>query len=127
MIEQAEQDIYLLLLQSFKGRKVLAAGIPWYSTLFGRDAIIAAQQTLMFDPKIARDTLITLANYQGTSVSAWHDEEPGKVMHELRLGEMARCHEIPHTPYYGTIDATPLWVLLYLDYFEWTGDPRHHR
>ena len=121
LIEQAEQDIYLLL-QSFNGRKVLAAGIPWYSTLFGRDAIIAAQQTLMFDPDIARDTLITLANYQGKATSSWHDEEPGKVMHELRLGEMARCHEIPHTPYYGTIDATPLWVLLYLDYFEWTGD-----
>lgn len=121
IIEQAEQDIYLLL-QSFNGRKVLAAGIPWYSTLFGRDAIIAAQQTLILDSDIARDTLITLAEHQGQSVSAWHDEEPGKVMHELRLGEMARCHEIPHTPYYGTIDATPLWILLYLDYFQWTGD-----
>ena len=121
IIEQAEQDIYLLL-QSFNNHKVLAAGIPWYSTLFGRDAIIAAQQTLMLDPVIAKNTLITLANHQGQAISAWHDEEPGKVMHELRLGEMARCHEIPHTPYYGTIDATPLWVLLYLDYFEWTGD-----
>lgn len=121
IIEQAEQDIYLLR-QSFKDRKALAAGIPWYSTLFGRDAIIAAQQTLILDPTIARDTLIILAEYQGQSVSEWHDEQPGKVMHELRLGEMARCHEVPHTPYYGTIDATPLWVLLYLDYFQWTGD-----
>ncbi|MCM1981877.1 amylo-alpha-1,6-glucosidase [Lyngbya confervoides] len=121
VIAQAEQDIYLLL-QSFSGGKVLAAGIPWYSTLFGRDAIIAAQQTLMLDATIARDTLRTLAQFQGRSDSDWHDEAPGKILHELRLGEMARCHEIPHTPYYGTIDATPLWILLYGDYFDWSHD-----
>lgn len=121
VIEQAENDIYLLL-QSFGKGEVLVAGIPWFSTLFGRDSLIAAGQTLMFDPNIARDTLLTLAQHQGTNDSDWHDESPGKILHELRSGELARCQEIPHTPYYGTVDATPLWLMLYRDYYKWTGD-----
>ncbi len=120
-IEQAERDIFLLL-QSFGEQKVLTAGVPWFSTLFGRDALIAASQTLMFDPAIARDTLIVLAKYQGSRDRDWHDEAPGKILHEMRFGEMARCREIPHTPYYGTVDATPLWLMLYADYYAWTGD-----
>ncbi|MBE9167301.1 amylo-alpha-1,6-glucosidase [Pleurocapsales cyanobacterium LEGE 06147] len=121
VIEQAEQDIYLLR-QSFGNGKVLSAGIPWFSTLFGRDAIIAAWQTLILDPKIAKDTLSLLAEYQGKTEDEWREEEPGKILHELRLGEMARCGEIPHTPYYGTVDATPLWLILYAEYYAWTGD-----
>ncbi|WP_239651614.1 amylo-alpha-1,6-glucosidase [Neosynechococcus sphagnicola] len=121
IIMRAEQDIYLLR-QTFGNGKVLSAGVPWFSTLFGRDSIIAASQTLILDPAIARDTLHTLALYQGKVEDDWREEEPGKILHELRFGEMARCHEIPHTPYYGTIDATPLWLMLYAEYYAWTHD-----
>ncbi len=130
-IERAEQDVYLLR-QSFdligsnpntanKGT-VLSAGVPWFCTLFGRDAIIAASQTLILDPTIARETLMVLAQYQGKVDDEWREEQPGKILHELRMGEMARCQEIPHTPYYGTVDATPLWLMLYAEYYAWTHD-----
>ena len=121
IIQRAEQDIYLLR-QSFGKSKVLSAGVPWFSTLFGRDSIIAASQVLLLDPQIARETLMTLAYYQGKENDDWRDEQPGKILHEIRFGEMARCQEIPHTPYYGTIDATPLWLMLYAEYFAWTAD-----
>lgn len=121
MIDRAVQDIYLLG-QTFGEAKVLSAGIPWFSTLFGRDSIIAAMQTLILEPDIARQTLQVLAKYQGQTTDDWREEEPGKILHELRLGEMARCGEVPHTPYYGTVDATPLWLMLYADYYNWTGD-----
>lgn len=121
MIERAEQDTYLLR-QSFGRGKVLSAGVPWFSALFGRDSIIAASQSLILDPTIARETLTILAHYQGKTDDEWRDEQPGKILHELRLGEMARCQEIPHTPYYGTVDATPLWLMLYAEYFAWTDD-----
>jgi glycogen debranching enzyme len=131
-IERAEQDIYLLR-QTFdrasthpqnpgvKGT-VLSAGVPWFCTLFGRDSIIAASQILILDPKIARETLMVLAQYQGKVDDEWREEQPGKILHELRMGEMARCQEIPHTPYYGTVDATPLWLMLYAEYYAWTHD-----
>jgi glycogen debranching enzyme len=121
IIERAEQDIYLLR-QSFGAGKVLSAGVPWFSTLFGRDSIIAAGQVLMLDPQITRETLTILAQYQGKEEDEWRDEQPGKILHEIRFGEMARCQEIPHTPYYGTVDATPLWLMLYAEYFAWTAD-----
>jgi glycogen debranching enzyme len=121
VIERAEQDIYLLR-QSFGKGKALSAGVPWFSTLFGRDSIIAAAQTLILDPTIARETLTILAQYQGKKDDDWRDEQPGKILHEIRMGEMARCEEIPHTPYYGTVDATPLWLMLYAEYYAWTHD-----
>lgn len=121
VIERGEQDIYLLR-QTFGKDKVLSAGIPWFSTLFGRDSIIAAAQTLILDPRIARQTLTSLAQYQGKVDDEWREEQPGKILHELRLGEMARCGEVPHTPYYGTVDATPLWIILYAEYYAWTHD-----
>ncbi len=121
VIERAEQDIYLLR-QTFEQGKVLSAGVPWFCTLFGRDSIIAASQTLILNPTIARDTLTVLAHYQGKQDDDWREEEPGKILHEIRLGELARCEKIPHTPYYGTIDATPLWLMLYAEYYAWTGD-----
>lgn len=133
-IERAEQDIYLLR-QSFDlasstpnhpGAKgtVLSAGVPWFCTLFGRDSIIAASQVLILDPTIARETLMVLAQYQGKVDDDWREEQPGKILHELRTGEMARCQEIPHTPYYGTVDATPLWLMLYAEYYAWTHDTK---
>lgn len=121
IIERAEQDVYLLR-QTFGSHKALSAGVPWFSTLFGRDAIIAASQTLILDSAIARETLLILAHYQGKVDDDWREESPGKILHELRLGEMARCQEIPHTPYYGTVDATPLWLMLYAEYYAWTYD-----
>ena len=121
VIDRAEQDLYLLR-QTFGKHKTVAAGVPWYSTLFGRDSLITASQTLMLNPQIAKETLTLLAIYQGKVEDEWREEEPGKILHELRQGEMARCQEIPHTPYYGTIDATPLWLMLYAEYYAWTYD-----
>ncbi len=121
ILDQAEQDIYLLR-QTFGKNKALSAGVPWFSTLFGRDSIISASQTLILDSNIARETLLILAAYQGKVDDEWRDEQPGKILHELRVGEMARCGEVPHTPYYGTIDATPLWLMLYAEYYAWTHD-----
>lgn len=121
VIQRAEQDAHLLL-QSFKESKALSAGVPWFSTLFGRDSLISASQMLILDPVIARDTLKLLALYQGKVEDEWREEEPGKILHEIRVGEMARCNEIPHTPYFGTVDATPLWLMLYSDYYVWTDD-----
>ncbi|MEA5552245.1 amylo-alpha-1,6-glucosidase [Anabaena cylindrica UHCC 0172] len=121
VIERAEQDLYLLR-QSFGKYKTVSAGVPWFSTLFGRDSIITASQTLMLNPQIAKETLMLLAVHQGKKEDEWREEEPGKILHELRMGELARCQEIPHTPYYGTVDATPLWLMLYADYYAWTHD-----
>lgn len=121
VIDRAAQDIYLLRQTSEKNN-FLSAGVPWFSTLFGRDSIIAASQTLILDPTIARDTLSILAHFQGKVDDEWRDEQKGKILHEIRLGEMARCNEVPHTPYYGTVDATPLWLMLYAEYFAWTAD-----
>jgi glycogen debranching enzyme len=121
IIERAEQDMYLLR-QSFGKYKTVSAGVPWFSSLFGRDSIITASQTLMLNPQIAKETLFLLASYQGKTDDEWREEEPGKILHELRLGELARCQEIPHTPYYGTVDATPLWLMLYAEYYAWTHD-----
>ncbi len=121
VIDRAVQDIYLLR-QTFEGNQFLSAGVPWFATLFGRDSIISASQTLALDSTIARDTLSILAQYQGKTEDNWRDEQPGKILHEIRFGEMARCQEVPHTPYYGTVDATPLWLMLYAEYFAWTAD-----
>lgn len=112
----------LRMLKSHLGRKeYFAAGVPWFVALFGRDSIITALQTLAYDPGIAEQTLRLLARYQGRTCDEWRDEEPGKILHELRVGEMARLNEIPHTPYYGTIDATPLFLILLGRHAAWTG------
>ena len=104
------------------GGGIFAAGIPWYVTIFGRDSLLTSHQLLMVNPRPARDALVLLARHQGTQDDPWRDEEPGKILHEVRRGELARAGLIPHTPYYGSVDATPLFVLLYAQYFRWTGD-----
>jgi glycogen debranching enzyme len=104
------------------GADVISAGIPWYSTVFGRDSIITSLETLAVQPQIATDTLRYLAIRQGKKEDPFTEEQPGKIMHELRRGEMARTGEIPHVPYYGTIDATPLWLILLSEAWRWTGD-----
>ncbi|BCA56946.1 putative Amylo-alpha-1,6-glucosidase [Nitrospira sp. KM1] len=98
-----------------------AAGTPWFVTLFGRDSVIAALQTLAFDPSVAEQTLRLLAKYQGRRYDAWRDEEPGRILHELRTGELARLGLVPYSPYYGTVDATPLFLILLGRHAAWTG------
>jgi glycogen debranching enzyme len=100
----------------------IAAGIPWFTTLFGRDSVITALQVLPFMPDVARRTLQVLADWQATEDDPERDMEPGKILHELRTGEMARTGELPFRPYYGSIDATPLWLILFEETFRWTGD-----
>ena len=90
--------------------------------LFGRDCLITSLQTLAFWSGTAAATLRLLADHQGRQVTDWRDEQPGKILHELRVGELARMNRIPHTPYYGTIDATPLFLILMSRYASWTGD-----
>lgn len=102
--------------------RFFAAGVPWYVALFGRDSIITALETLAFAPEVGRTTLDLLARYQGTESCPERDEEPGKILHELRVGERARLGEVPFTPYYGTIDSTPLFLILVGEYLQWTGD-----
>jgi glycogen debranching enzyme len=91
---------------------ILGAGIPWFCAPFGRDALITAYEALTLNPEFAIESLRALAAYQGGKFDDEHEEEPGKIHHELRFGEMARCGEIPHSPYYGCVDATPLFVVL---------------
>ena len=104
------------------GEQYLAAGIPWFATLFGRDSIIAALETVAFIPTLAVATLEVLARLQATKDDPWHDAEPGKILHELRTGEMARAGETPHDAYYGSVDSTPLWLILLGEAHAWTGD-----
>jgi glycogen debranching enzyme len=111
-----------LLRSSMHGHEFYTAGIPWFATLFGRDSLISALQVLPFQPAMARDTLRLLARYQGQRQDDWRDEQPGKLPHELRRGEMAVTGMIPHSPYYGSVDATPLFLILLGHYTTWTGD-----
>jgi glycogen debranching enzyme len=104
------------------GAASLDAGIPWYATLFGRDSLIAGYQALGVNPDLAWSALRQLAHLQGDRVDEWRDEEPGKIPHELRSGELAGAGEIPHTPYYGSVDATPLWLAVLHSAYRWTGD-----
>ncbi|HXF37562.1 MAG TPA: amylo-alpha-1,6-glucosidase [Actinomycetota bacterium] len=104
------------------GAGIIAAGIPWYVTIFGRDALISSHQLLMVNPRPAREALQLLARHQGTKVDDWRDEEPGKILHEVRRGELARAGIIPHTPYYGSVDSTPWFLILLAQYVRWTGD-----
>ncbi|MFL5679153.1 MAG: glycogen debranching N-terminal domain-containing protein [Chloroflexota bacterium] len=105
-----------------EGERYVAAGVPWFATLFGRDSIISAFQLLAFRPQLAIDTLDVLAARQATEVDDERDIEPGKILHELRTGEMAATHELPFRPYYGSIDSTPLWLILLSATYDWTGD-----
>ena len=120
-LAQAVGDLKALAIY-WDGRRVISAGVPWYASPFGRDALITGFQALPINPEIARDALFFLAAHQGKQVDDFREEEPGKILHEIRRGELARAGEVPHTPYYGSVDATPLFVVLYTEYLQWTDD-----
>jgi glycogen debranching enzyme len=121
LLDRSLRDLRALYTQT-GGGNVLAAGIPWYVTVFGRDALIASHQLLMVNPRPAREALELLAAHQGTEVNDWRDEQPGKILHEVRQGELAGAGVVPHTPYFGSVDSTPWFVLLYAQHLRWTGD-----
>ncbi|MCA1491488.1 amylo-alpha-1,6-glucosidase [Ensifer sp. NBAIM29] len=121
VVERSLRDLGMLRSQ-LQGEQYFAAGVPWFVALFGRDSLIVALEMLAFKPDIATQTLRLLARYQGERVDPWRDEQPGKILHELRVGELAGTGDIPHTPFYGTVDATPLFLLLLGRVSAWTGD-----
>ena len=104
------------------GRSLPAAGLPWFMTMFGRDSIFTSLQALPFAPELAATTLRALGEWQGTRIDDFRDEDPGRILHEMRYGEMTAFEERPHSPYYGSVDATPLYVVLLDEYERWTGD-----
>ena len=124
-IETGNEEFYQLFRQSIEDmaslrlpvegtdhlRFVPAAGVPWFVALFGRDSLIAALQTVMVYPDFARGALEVLGELQATEYDDYRDAEPGKILHELRYGELARLKKVPHTPYYGTAAATPLFLI----------------
>lgn len=121
VLEQARRDLRMLL-GDHQGRPYIAAGIPWYATLFGRDTLVTALSDGWLCPPLARHTLRLLAELQGRRDDPWRDEEPGKILHELRRGELTAAGLVPFSPYYGTVDATPLWVMLLGEHYRSTGD-----
>jgi glycogen debranching enzyme len=121
LLRRAMVDLTSLISQTGDTAFTMA-GIPWFATLFGRDSIITALSILPFQPELAIRTLKTLASVQGTTVDEARDEQPGKIVHEIRAGEMAATGEIPFGRYYGSVDATPLFLWLYGRTIEVTGD-----
>ena len=107
-----------------KGQSLPAAGLPWFMTMFGRDSIFTSLQAVPFTPELAATTLRVLGAWQGSRVDDFRDEDPGRILHELRYGELTAFEERPHSPYYGCADATPLYVVLLDEYERWTGDTK---
>jgi glycogen debranching enzyme len=121
LIATSSGDLRALVAPAADGQ-IITAGIPWYVAPFGRDALVSSGEALVLNPDLLRDALVVLAKLQASVDDPWRDAEPGKILHELRSGELARAGLIPHTPYYGTVDATPLFLMRAADYYAWTGE-----
>jgi glycogen debranching enzyme len=121
-LEQAVLDLHSLEMISERRHRLVAAGLPWFVALFGRDTLLTAYQTLLFGPELAIGVLEALAEFQSTETDDFRDAEPGKMPHEVRAGRLARLGHVPHTRYYGTVDATILWLILLSETYRWTGD-----
>ncbi len=109
---------------TMQGRALPAAGLPWFMTIFGRDSIFTSLQALPFTSELAATTLMALAERQGTRIDDFRDEDPGRILHEMRYGEVTAFEERPQSPYYGNADATMLYVVLLDEYERWTGDTK---
>ena len=121
-LRRALADLRLLVNNGpAAGERYVAAGVPWFTCLFGRDSLITSLQLLAVRPQIAQETLQLLARLQAVELDDWCDAQPGKILHELRAGEMARAGEVPFAPYYGSVDSTPLWLILLGETYRWTG------
>ncbi|MEV1333873.1 glycogen debranching N-terminal domain-containing protein [Micromonospora costi] len=124
-VRKSRDDLAALRLDlEVKGQRIMlpGAGLPWFLAVFGRDTLITAYQTLSAGPTLALGALLALARLQGTRCDDFTDEEPGKILHEVRSGELTRTGVKPYTPNYGTADATQLWLILLSEYWRWTRD-----
>jgi glycogen debranching enzyme len=121
LLRRSQMDLRILV-EEFETGLLPMAGLPWYSVPFGRDSLITSVQMLMVNPEIARGTLRYLAQHRGRKVDQEREEEPGKILHELRYGELANLKLIPHTPYFGTVDATPLFLVCLVEVMDWLND-----
>ncbi len=121
LLRRSQMDLRILV-EEFDTGLLPMAGIPWYSVPFGRDSLITSIQMLMVNPEIARGTLRYLAQHRGRAIDREREEEPGKILHELRYGELANLKLIPHTPYFGTVDATPLFLVCVVEMMDWLND-----
>jgi glycogen debranching enzyme len=121
-IQNALTDVYMLLTRESDGTLYPYAGIPWFSAPFGRDGVITAYQMLPWAPRMAKGVLNYAFGCLGSKVDPFTDEQPGKVFHEMRRGDMAATREVPFIPYYGSVDSTPLTLILLQEYMRWTGD-----
>lgn len=121
VLDQAKSDLQMLA-SGDDDAPFIGAGIPWYAALFGRDSILTALEHLFVAPSLAKQTLVLLARAQGCCDDPWRDEEPGKILHESRHGELARTGCVPFAPYFGSVDSTPLWIMLLGEYHRATGD-----
>lgn len=115
------QDLRMLMTDVGWG-EMPVAGLPWFAVPFGRDSLITSLFMLPLNPDKVKGTLRTLAAYQGETTDPWRDEQPGKIMHEIRFGELVNTKQSPFAPYYGTVDATPLFLVVIGEYVRWTGD-----
>jgi glycogen debranching enzyme len=124
LYERSVMDLAALrcFSETVPGASFPAAGLPWFMALFGRDSLIASYQALPMRPELARTTLLALAAHQATACDDFRDAEPGKILHELRFGELTVLGERPHSPYYGSADSTPLFLILLDELERWTGD-----
>lgn len=118
---RSSQDLKMLLSDYGFG-EMPTAGLPWFAAPFGRDSLITSLYMLMLQPDTAKATLRTLAAWQGDKYDATRDEQPGKIMHEMRFGELVATGQSPFGPYFGTVDATPLFLVVLAEYVKWTGD-----